>query len=195
MENLRSKTFNLLLYPEEDKSHLNALEYIRAHYDYAAICHNKDVFEEDTIINDVLHEKGTLKKSHYHVVLKFNNAKWDTALAKELDIKENYIEVGHNLKRSLLYLIHFYDDDKFQYSVEEVEGNLKSRLKEIVLGEGKTESEKVLDIFAEIDKCQYRIDYAIFVKHICKIGYWDVLRRSSSLILRYLDLHNQNFKV
>lgn len=195
MENLRSKIFNLLIYPEEDKSHLKALDYIRANYDYAAICHNKDIFEEDTEINGVKHEKGTLKKAHYHVVLKFNNAKWDTALAKELGITENYIEAGHNLKRSLLYLIHFYDEDKFQYSIEDVEGNLKSRLKEIVSNEGKTESEKVLDIFAEIDKCEYKIDYHVFVKHIAKIGYWDVLRRSSSLILRYLDLHNSSYSV
>ena len=195
MEKMRSKTFNLMLYPEEDKSHLKALEYIRANYDYAAICHNSDTFEEDTTINDVVHKKGELKKAHYHVVLKFKNAKWSTALASELEIAENYIEVAHDLKRSLLYLIHYYDEDKYQYSVEDVEGTLKRRLKETISNEGKTESEKVMDIFKEIDKCEFKIDFTIFVKHIAEIGYWDVLRRSSSLILRYLDLHNSNYKV
>lgn len=195
MEKMRSKTFNLMLYPEEDKSHLKALEYIRANYDYAAICHNNDTFEEDTTINDVVHKKGELKKTHYHVVLKFKNAKWSTALANELEIAENYIEVAHDLKRSLLYLIHYYDEDKYQYSVEDVEGTLKRRLKETISNEGKTESEKVMDIFKEIDKCEFKIDFTIFVKHIAEIGYWDVLRRSSSLILRYLDLHNSNYKV
>lgn len=195
MEKMRSKTFNLMLYPGEDKSHLKALEYIRANYDYAAICHDKDTFEEDITINDVLHKKGEIKKAHYHVVVKFKNAKWSTALASELEIAENYIEVAHDLKRSLLYLIHFYDEDKYQYSVEDVEGTLKRRLKETISNEGKTESEKVMDIFKEIDKCEFKIDFTIFVKHIAEIGYWDVLRRSSSLILRYLDLHNSNYKV
>lgn len=195
MEKMRSKTFNLMLYPGEDKSHLKALEYIRANYDYAAICHDKDTFEEDTTINDVVHKKGEIKKAHYHVVVKFKNAKWSTALASELEIAENYIEVAHDLKRSLLYLIHFYDEDKYQYSIEDVEGTLKRRLKETISNEGKTESEKVMDIFKEIDKCEFKIDFTIFVKHIAEIGYWDVLRRSSSLILRYLDLHNSNYKV
>lgn len=195
MEKMRSKTFNLMLYPGEDKSHLKALEYIRANYDYAAICHDKDTFEEDITINDVLHKKGEIKKAHYHVVVKFKNAKWSTALASELEIAENYIEVAHDLKRSLLYLIHFYDEDKYQYSVEDVEGTLKRRLKETISNEGKTESEKVMNIFKEIDKCEFKIDFTIFVKHIAEIGYWDVLRRSSSLILRYLDLHNSNYKI
>lgn len=195
MEKMRSKTFNLMLYPEEDKSHLKALEYIRANYDYAAICHDKDTFEEDITINDVLHKKGEIKKAHYHVVVKFKNAKWSTALANELEIAENYIEVAHDLKRSLLYLIHYYDEDKYQYSIEDVEGTLKRRLKETISNEGKTESEKVMDIFKEIDKCEFKIDFTIFVKHIAEIGYWDVLRRSSSLILRYLDLHNSNYKI
>lgn len=185
----------MMLYPGEDKSHLKALEYIRANYDYAAICHDKDTFEEDITINDVLHKKGEIKKAHYHVVVKFKNAKWSTALASELEIAENYIEVAHDLKRSLLYLIHFYDEDKYQYSVEDVEGTLKRRLKETISNEGKTESEKVMDIFKEIDKCEFKIDFTIFVKHIAEIGYWDVLRRSSSLILRYLDLHNSNYKI
>ena len=52
-----------------------------------------------------------------------------------------------------------------------------------------------MDIFKEIDKCEFKIDFTIFVKHIAEIGYWDVLRRSSSLILRYLDLHNSNYKI
>lgn len=116
-------------------------------------------------------------------------------LASELEIAENYIEVAHDLKRSLLYLIHYYDEDKYQYSVDDVEGTLKRRLKETISNEGKTESEKVMDIFKEIDKCEFKIDFTIFVKHIAEIGYWDVLRRSSSLILRYLDLHNSNYKV
>ncbi len=194
-DNMRGKVFLLLLYPDEDVTHAKALEYIKVNYDYAAICQDKDTYLEDTTINDVLHKEGELKKAHYHVVVRFKNARWLTAIAKELDIAENYIRVSHNFVRSLLYLVHYYEPDKYQYNPNEVFGTLKQRFKEAYSSEGKSESEKVMDIFAEIDKCEFKVDFQVFVKHIAEIGYWDVLRRSSSLILRYLDLHNSNYKV
>ncbi len=194
-DNMRGKVFLLLLYPDEDVTHAKALEYIKANYDYASICQDKDTYLEDTTINDVFHKEGELKKAHYHVVVRFKNARWLTAIAKELDIAENYIRVSHNFVRSLLYLVHYYEPDKYQYNPNEVFGTLKQRFKEAYSSEGKSESEKVMDIFAEIDKCEFKVDFQVFVKHIASIGYWDVLRRSSSLILRYLDLHNSNYKV
>lgn len=192
--NLRSKVFLLLLYPDEDVTHLKALEYIKANYDYAGICQDKDIYLEDTETNGVLHKAGELKKTHYHIVVRFKNARWLSGVANELGISDNFIRVSHNFIKSLLYLVHYYESDKYQYSPEEVFGSLKTRFKEAYSSEGKSESEKVLEIFAEIDKCEYKIDFSIFVKHIALIGYWDVLRRSSSLILRYLDTHNMNFR-
>lgn len=181
MEKFRAKTFNLVLYPE-DESHVKAIVKIQNSYDYAYILHDKDT-----------NEKGEGKKSHWHVVLTFKNAKWNTALSEELGITPNYIEESRSIKRSLLYLIHYYDENKFQYDLDEVHGSLKKRLKGYIQGEGKTESEKVIEIFQEIDSIDDFIDFKIFVKHIAKIGYWDVLRRSSSLILRYLDSHNSDY--
>ncbi len=182
MEKFRAKSFNLVLYPE-DETHVQALEKIKSSYDYAYILHDQDINED-----------GELKKQHYHVVLSFKNAKWNTALADELGITANYIEESRSLKRSLLYLIHYYDENKFQYPVDRVFGSLKRRLETYINGEGKTESEKVIEIFEEIDSIDNYIDYTIFVKHIAKIGYWDVLRRSSFLILRYLDDHNNQIR-
>ena len=183
MEKFRAKSFNLVLYPE-DESHIKAIEKIENSYDYAYILHDMDT-----------NEQGEIKKEHWHVVLTFKNAKWNTALAEELGITPNYIEESRSLKRSLLYLIHYYDDDKYQYKIDNVKGSLKKRLDGYIHGEGKTESEKVIEIFEEIDNIDGYIDYTIFVKHIAKIGYWDVLRRSSSLILRYLNLHNNDYNV
>ncbi len=180
MEKYRSKSFCLILY-EEDETHRKAIEKIKTSYDYAIICHDRDVSEIT----------GEILKPHYHVVLRFQNAKWSSALAEELGITDNYFEEARSLKRALLYLIHFYDEDKFQYSVKDVSGPLKKRLEEFVKNDGKSESEKVLEIFAEIDNIKDEIKYSVFVKHIATMGYWDTLRRSSSLIIRYLDEHNK----
>lgn len=192
-DKLRGKVFLLLLYPDEDVTHAKALEYIKANYDYAAICQDKDVYLEDTITNGVEHKEGELKKAHYHVVVRFKNARWITALAKELEISENYIRLSHNFVRSLLYLVHYYEPEKYQYPPNEVFGTLKQRFKEAYSSEGKSESEKIVDIFNEIDKCEFKVDFQVFVRRIASIGYWDVLRRSSSLILRYIDVHNSKY--
>lgn len=181
MNKFRSCNFNLILY-SEDETHKNALEFIKKNYDYAMICHNLDT-----------DDNGEIKKEHYHVVIRFKNAKWNTALAEELGITENYIEESRSLKRSLLYLIHYYDENKHQYKIDDVEGTLKSRMKEFILNESKTESEKVVEIFDMIDSTKDIIEFDKFVRHIASIGYWDVLRRSTGLILRYLDLHNSNY--
>lgn len=183
MEKFRSKGFNLVLYPEDEK-HAFALEKIKQSYDYACILHDMDI-----------DENGVIKKLHYHIVITFKNAKWNTALAKELEITENYIQEARSVKRSLLYLIHYYDEDKYQYKLDQVTGPLKNRLEIYMSSDSKTESEKVLDMLDEIDTFESKIDYCLFIKHIAKIGYWDVLRRSSSLIMRYIDLHNQEYEL
>lgn len=182
MEKFKARNFCLVLY-EEDETHLKAIEKIKENYDYAIICHDRDVNSE-----------GELKKPHYHVVLRFNNPKWSSALASELGITENYLEESRSLKRSLLYLIHFYDEDKFQYSIDDVKGSLKNRLIDFIRNDGKSESEKVLEIFKLIDDTECRIDFRIFVKQVSIMGYYDVLRRSTSIIMRYIDCHNSEIK-
>ena len=60
---------------------------------------------------------------------------------------------------NLLYINFF---NKYQYNPNEVFGTLKQRFKEAYSSEGKSESEKVMDIFAEIDKCEYKVDFQVF---------------------------------
>lgn len=192
--NERSKVFLLILYAD-DSSHMQVLDFVKANYDYAYIYHDKDTYEEDVETNGIVHKKGDLKKGHYHVVLRFKNQRYKKALAKELELAENYIEVCHDFKRALLYLIHYYDEDKYQYLPDDVVGTLKSKLIEYCKNDGKTESEKILEIFSEIDSYEAQIDFMVFVKHVAKMGYWDVLRRSSSIIMRYIDCHNLKYRV
>lgn len=179
MEKFRARNFNLVLY-EEDETHKKALEYIEKNYDYALILHDKD-----------FDEKGEIKKPHYHVVIRFNNAKWNTALSEELKIQENYIEESRSLKRSLLYLIHFYDEDKYQYNIDEVKGTLKKKLKEYINNDDKSENEKVLELLNFIDDSLEEISYVSFIRYCASIGYWDVYRRAAGTFEKYINRHNE----
>lgn len=165
---------------DEDISHINAMEFIKKNYDYACIFHDKDI-KEDT---------GEIKKGHYHYVIKFNNAKWNTAIADELGITPNYIENCRNIKNSLLYLIHYNDIDKYQYNIDEVSGSLKKKLIEILNNGEKTENEKMQEIIDYIDNERGNINYASFIKVFVALGYTDIIRRDWSLIKCLLDDHN-----
>lgn len=180
MEKFRARNFNLVLY-EEDETHKKAMEYIEKNLDYAMIKHNLDV-----------DDNGELKKEHYHIVIRFNNAKWNTSLSEELGITLNYIEESRSLKRSLLYLIHYYDEDKYQYSVDLVKGSLKKKLKEYINNDDKSEWEKIEEIFKFIDEQNLIITKSHLMRYCTSIGYWDVMRRNYHPIIDYLTEHNDN---
>lgn len=180
MEKIRSRKFCMLLYPKEDKTHKNAIEFIKRNYDYAMIEHNQD-----------LNEDGEIKKEHTHVVVSFPNAKWNTAIAEELGITPNYIEKCRDMEKALEYLIHYNDDTKHQYDIEEVQGNLKAKLKKILLNDGKDENQKAFELFDYINNYPGYINEIEFFQYACSIGMYDVARRSSSFILRAIDNHNE----
>lgn len=179
-EPYKNRTHLLMLYPE-DATHMDALEKIKKSYEYAYILHDKDV-----------EETGEIKKPHYHVVLRFANQKWNTALAKELGIKENYLEEPRNFNNALAYLIHFNDEDKYQYPLGEVKGALSKRLKEIINSVDKSEGEKVFELIEYIESQPVRISVTAFAKYCANNGYWAEFRRSGMIFCKMIDEHNSN---
>lgn len=183
MEKFRSTKFCMLLYPLEDETHKQALEYIKLNYDYASIVHDKDT-----------NEQGEVKKSHTHVVISMPNAKWNTALAKELGITENYIERCRCLENALEYLIHFNDDSKHQYTLEQVKGNLKKKLEKIMLNDGKDEEDKAQELVDFIIHYQGYLRFTDFSYYCLSMGMWSVYRRSSAIFGKLIEEHNKYVK-
>lgn len=184
MEKFRSRRFCILLYTEEDESHIRALEYIKNNYDnYAYICHDKDIFIET----------GKLKKPHTHVVVEFNNARWSSGVADELNIKSNYIQSCRNFDNALTYLIHFNDDSKHQYSIDEVKGNLRKQLIKTMSTYQKDENEIVKDIIYTIKSSNKFIDLDDFATYMCDLGYYSYFRRSLSLFYKIIENHNNEY--
>lgn len=179
MEKFRSRRFCLLLYTSEDDTHIKALDYIKNNYEnYAYIVHDKDINKDNE-----------LKKAHTHIVLEFNNARWSSSLAEELGITPNYIQNCKNFEKALDYLIHFNDDTKYQYDINEVKGSLKKQLIKQMNSFNKDENEIVKEIIEMINNSDL-IDISTFVKVMCDLGYYSYFRRSLSLFLRLIDIHN-----
>ena len=184
MEKYRSRKHCLLLYPLEDETHKKAIEYIKLNFDYALIVHDKDYF------NDT----GEIKKAHTHVVLSCDNAKWNTALATELGISSNYIQQCRNYENALNYLIHYNDDTKYQYNINEVKGNLKQKLEKILNNDNKDENEKSIELVKYIENYNGVISISKFAIHTAEIGMWDVFRRASIIYLKLIEEHNYPYK-
>lgn len=182
--NDRVRAINLLLY-EEDSTHMKALDTIKLSYDYALCWHDKDV--------DV---NGVIKKKHCHVVVRLGkNARWLSAISKELNLAINYIQPCKNLDKSLEYLIHFNDKDKYQYEFDEVEGSLKHRLQELINSDGKTEGEKVYELIEFIENYEGFLKVTEFSKYCAKNGFWDVYRRSGVIFNRMIEEKNLGYRV
>lgn len=176
----RFRAFHLVLYPNEDITHEQALDYIINNLHYAYIHHYKDIKED-----------GTIKKLHTHVVIKYLNAKTISAVSKELGIKENCImPCKKNYKKALLYLIHYDEPQKIGYSIDEVEGDLKSVLIK-TLQTFDTEDDSILKIIHLLNELPYT-SLNDFVQIICMEGLYSYFRRSQYIFVRLLDEHNNN---
>ena len=189
MEKWRDRKFRLLLYPE-DETHCKAISSLdEAGYKYAAILHDNDIWtEDDPELGD--HIPGEPKKPHWHVVLKFHNGVWSTAIAKELGIKENYIKDCKSIDGSLLYLVHENQPDKYQYDLENVFGNLKPQLAKLLADDD--EGARVLNIVHLIDASPGRCTYREILVKACNAGLYGEFRRLGSGVKWLIDEHNDD---
>lgn len=177
MENIKDRKFCMVLYPE-DKSHAEAVEKLVASGVPCAIAlHDKD--------KDI---DGNLKKAHWHVVVRFNNPRWRSAVAKEFGITDNYVEPCANLDGALTYLVHFNFPDKYQYDTDIVIGSLKTRLEFLLRDED--ESTRVLSIYEMIANSPGIVTYTEIFRKACANGLYGDLRRMGAGLGYLIADHN-----
>lgn len=180
IEKLKDRKWRLVLYPD-DPSHVEAMSRLDSGgYKYIAILHNKD-----------LEEDGSPKKDHWHVVVKFPSARYNSALAKELGITTNYIKDCKNLDGAVLYLVHHNDKDKAEYDPEECFGSLVPYLMKLL--EDDCEDIRVLQIVKLIDSVPGRCSYREILIKCCNNGLYGELRRLGSGVTQLIKEHNEEY--
>lgn len=187
----RNRQYCAVLY-EEDKTHIQAIDFILKNYECGVIRHDMDVYEETTYNEDgsVKNIEGDLKKPHYHLVWKFPNARSSSSVAKELGITENYLEPCEKYQKAVEYLIHLNNPEKYLYKVEDVLGPIKKDLITFVNKREKDENKKISLIYDWINEQPKPISVSKLSEFCFKNGLWDVFRRSSSIFFRILDEYN-----
>lgn len=181
LSKFRDRKFVAVLYPE-DPTHAECMEKLKAGgYNFAAILHDKDVYEDGE-------HAGELKKPHWHIVVRFKNAVWNTAIAKELGITPNYLEACKDVDASLLYLVHFGNEEKAQYNYEEVFGPL--RLKLATLLSDTDEGTRILNIVDIVESSPGPISCSELLKKAVAAGLYADLRRMGHLATCLVREHN-----
>lgn len=180
-EKFRDRKFVAVLYPE-DPTHAECMEKLKSGgYNFAAILHDKDVYEDGD-------HAGELKKPHWHIVVRFKNAVWNTAIAKELGITPNYLEACKDVDASLLYFVHFGNEEKAQYNYEEVFGPL--RLKLATLLSDTDEGTRILNIVDIVESSPGPISCSELLKKAVAAGLYADLRRMGHLATCLVREHN-----
>ena len=117
MADFKSRTFSILLYEDTetyDCSEViaNATEYFE---EFAYMKHDSDILDD-----------GTPKKTHWHFVGRFSNARTISAVAEKLGIPANFVESkkGYTFNKGVRYLAHADDKKKFQYDWHDIETNV-----------------------------------------------------------------------
>ena len=177
----RDRKFVAVLYPE-DQTHVDCIAKLNeGGYNFAAILHDQDVYEDGE-------NKGELKKPHWHIVLRFKNAVWNTAVAKELGITLNYLEACKDQDSSLLYLVHYGREEKAQYDYEEVFGPMRIKLSTLLAD--TDEGTRVLSLVDIVESSPGPIGTSELLKKAVAAGLYADLRRMGHLATCLVREHN-----
>lgn len=137
------RLFEMILYLETSSYNIDdVLKNIRGERYYAYSLHDQDLDSE-----------GKLKKPHYHMVIRFDNARTISGVAKKFGVPENLVNHIRNERSYVRYLIHFDDQDKFQYNESDIVCSRSyERFIHKCFDDKETEDEILNNIFNHIDE-------------------------------------------
>ena len=178
--NKRYYCIELILYTD-NANHIKLLETLTNKYHFAFILHDKDTNDD-----------GTLKKEHYHLLIFFDNARWGTAILKEIDIDNpNLIEFRENKASAIQYLIHSNNHDKFQYDYNDIQSDI-----DISVYFNNLKNKETIDIAILFDYISNYIGILTFYQlysYVLSNNLWSTYRRNYTILKDLIQEHNSCF--
>lgn len=178
-ESTRSRNVRFILYPDND-NHVKALDKIRkGAYNYLAVFHDRGLENDDDS-----------SKAHYHVMIRFSNARWHTSISEELGIEFNLIQRMDSFKWYSIYCTHVDYEDKEYFSPDEFEGS-KISMREFV--ENFERHKPKGDRIAVLRKWINNSDVIFMddlIEYASSVNKEDLILSNSYLFSRLIDDHN-----
>lgn len=179
--NPKGRLFCLVLYPDDNAEHQRVLDLLKKQYMILGICHNRDVWHEyDDNFAEGEHYEGEIKKAHHHVIVKFENARYLCALAKELGCEPNLIRKLGSFRSMAIYLTHRDYPQRAQYKTDEFYGLLIGDLMKVIGDD--TPEVQLLEILTYLKGLNSYMSYTDFNIFLCTNGYASTLKKYGSQI-------------
>lgn len=156
----RFRNFTLILYQDTKSYNFEeTLRIIKSQRKWAYIKHFPE--NEET-------------KEHYHVILSFDNQSSISALSKKTGVPEQHIKGIKNFRSMCRYLIHKDDEEKYQYSLDQVKVSpLLSKEFKKQFDDIETEDEIIDKIYNFIEGLKGKFGYA----------------QTQRLVVQYVNMH------
>lgn len=201
-KNARSRNWCIVLYPD-NPDHCKVYKRIHDRIS-VSILHDKDELEGDFENEE---DYKAIKKLHWHCLITYDNPRHFNGVVDDLQIPLNDIHLLQqcfSVVSYLKYMIHYGYNDKHQYDISLLTGdiNLIRKLKKAMKNDGLEEETKVQEIIEFIFANRNKpLTFKEFSRFVCENGRWDVYRRSAiifkDLILesntRYFDERNYDY--
>lgn len=188
--NERSKNFIIILY-DENEHYYEIMEQIK-NCRYARMVHDKDIWSEQKYnsmkeyCDEHGYKIGDVVKTHEHIVLNFDNARWLSAVQKMFSfIPSNNIQVCNNLRGAIRYLIHADDPEKTQYSLSSLDTNMWDVVNKQFLDKVDSDSVAIGIINFINDNIGY-CDETDVIKYLTAIGHPSYYPRYRNLVIDLL---------
>ena len=194
-KNKRAKLLCGILYPDDNEAHKKALSLILTKYNSLAINHNKDTFLFDVTDEngETVHKKGDLKKAHYHIIVRFDNARYVSGFTKELGIEDNIIQTCSSFKGYVIYCTHIDEPLKYQYQASDFVGWLVPQAIKI-LDKPQDPGDMLMDVLRFIQD-HPSISWFQLAEWCNTYGYYSTLMRNMSLIREvYFERRTAKYK-
>lgn len=177
----RTRTFTFELYPEWSYF-TNIVSHI-VKEKYALILHDKDT-----------NDNGEIKKEHVHVVVKYGGKRTLSSVRNEYakyGLENRFVDTC-NERAMLRYLVHLDNPEKYQYSKNEIDTNMKSECESAWADEVSSE-EALLLITMFLEETEKHIPYAEMVKYAIKNNLTKGLKAYGNHINNMLREHNSAY--
>ena len=192
-ENPRARDFFIELYPDNE-SHIAVLEKLQKSYNYVGIVHNRDVYEKERKDENgnIKNAIGDLKKEHMHIIVSFSNQRYLNGVAKELELENRFIQKVDSFKKVSRYLIHLDNEEKAQYTLDEIFGSpdLCTKVKKFC-----TEEYSITNIICELVEYLDSLDRIVTNGEIARValsmGYIAQYNRFKSVFNDLVYEHNE----
>lgn len=194
-ENPRSKNFFIELYPD-NAEHSKAFEKLFKGYNAAGILHNRDVYTKERVDEngEVVNAVGEIKKEHWHIILNFANSRYLNGVSKEIGVESRFIQKADSFRACARYLIHLDDEDKAQYTLDEVFGSadMLAKVKK-ACADDKTATSVIFELLNQLDSIDRVVSSGEFARIALNMGYIDVYNRFKGIMADWIAEHNSSY--